>query len=190
MNNGLISRSTALIGASVTLAAPVLAQGWAADVSTAALPAGPAAGKINGKKFVPDKVELQMSSGKGRTTYFLNFRTGKEFFADSEYKLTLLTRPGEKLAGKKFVVGPGGTFEMEGAIKDGEVSYPPLQGVMMTWTVPGKTFGDTDMGSKYTMRLEFGPAKGGRQSGAIYLAMQDAKKSFVAGRFSAVVKKL
>jgi hypothetical protein len=187
-------KRAALLGlvGGIWLAVPAAAQ-WVADASKAAVPNRPAAGKIHGKPFRAARVELDYSPGdkdSARNTYFLKLRQGGDFFADYEYSFTLITPKAQSISGKRFIVDSRGVFEMGGAIKEKGVSYPPVQGVSMTWKVPDKTFGDTDMMSKYTMRLEFGVQKGSKVPGRVYLAMQDAHKSFVCGTFTAVVKKL
>ena len=178
-----------LIGV-IAAAGPAAAR-WAPDATKAAIPARAASGRIHGNAFRVEKAELQIAQPNPgmpkRTTYFLKLRQGKEFFADYEYSLTLLTPRGLRLDGRSFVVTPEGVFKMPGAIQENGVSYPPVQGVMMTWKAPGKSFGDTDMVSKYTMRLQFGKTSGNRIPGRIYLAMQDRSKSWVAGSFIAMI---
>lgn len=186
-------RSLSIGTLAVLTLTPALAQ-WAPDASKAAIPGRAAVGRIHGKVFRVEKAELQIAAPSPetpkRTTYFLKLTQGKAFFADYEYSLTLLTPRGQKIDGKAFVVGPEGVFKMAGAIEEKGVTYPPVQGVMMTWKVPGKTFGDTDLSSKYTMRLQFGKAKGNRIPGHVFIAMQDREKSWVSGTFQASIHRL
>ena len=176
----------------VLIAFPAAAQ-WSADASRARIPGRPAVGRIHGKPFRVEQAELRIAKPgadtPNRTTYLLKLRQGKEFFADYEYSLTLLTPRGQKIDGKSFVVTPEGVFKMPGAISEKGVSYPPVQGVWMTWKAPGKHFGETDMTSKYTMRLQFGKAKGNRIPGYVSIAMQDREKSWVSGTFTAVIER-
>lgn len=187
------TRSLPVVFLAVVLATPVLAR-WVPDATRVATPSKPAVGRIHGRPFKVEKAELTLARASPdmpkRTTYFLKLRQGGGFFPDYEYSLTLLTPRGQKIDGQSFVVGPAGVFKMPGAIVEKNVSYPPVQGVAMTWKVPGKEFGDTDMMSRYTMRLEFGKRLGHRIAGRIYLSMQDPQKSWLAGTFVAEIKRL
>ena len=171
------------------------AQGWMADCSKAAIPNKPAAGMIHGAKFVVEKVELSGGSSSvggskmDHGTYFLKLRQGKEFFADREFTIFIATKLGDKLDGKSFTGRSGFAFDQPGAIKVGNVTYPPIQGVQMSWKPPKETLPKTDITSKYTLRLQFGQKQGNKLPGRIYLCMQDKEKSFVAGTFTAVIVK-
>jgi hypothetical protein len=164
---------------------------WLQDCSKAPIPASPAAGRIKGQAFKVDRVEITVSPSDDRTTYFVSLRQGKEFFPDREFKLFLLRKKGQALESAPYVVGPEGVFKMPNSIRDKNgVNYPPVQGIHATAkAAPGKTFGDTDMQSEFTMRLEFGKKGPKGWPGRIYLCLRDKERSFVAGTFTAVVTK-
>ena len=176
----------------VLLAGPVLAQQWVADASKSSIPNSAATGKVHGKRFVPTAVEVETSGAKAgevRATYYVNFREGNDPMNSAEYSITLAVKAGETLAGKTFTQDAQGK-STPAAVKEGNATYPAVQGVMMSWPQPGKHFHDTDMMSKSTLRLEFGKPAGNKLPGKVYISTNDAAKSFVCGKFVAVTKKI
>jgi hypothetical protein len=121
-------------------------------------PNTPAAGRIGGQEFRPDRVEYDGN--------ILTFRQGKDFFADREIKLMGFTE-----AGLNQVATP-----------DKEFGVPQVH---VSWKQPGGTLPETQMHlSKYALKLEVGKPQGGRVPGKIYLCLPDQAKSFLAGTFT------
>ena len=158
---------------------------WKADVSKATIPQHPASGRIHGQKFTVEKVEISSNS----PAYFMHIRQGKDFFADKEFEIVLRTRKGETLSGKSIMVHPGSAFDQPGVIQEGNVRFPPVQGLSMSYKVPNATLPKEETNNSFTLHLQFGKLHGDRLPGGIYLAMNDKSKSYVAGTFTAVVSK-
>jgi hypothetical protein len=172
--------------------------GWKADVSGATIPKRPASGMIAGQKFVVEKAELsggnQNVGGPGgrkpdHLTWFLKLRQGRDFFADREFMIFIATKLGDRTDGKTFTVRPGKTFEQADPIRVGSVTYPPIQGVHMSYKTAGQSLPKTDMSSQYSMRLQFGRRRGSAIPGQVYLTVHDKARSYVAGNFTAVITK-
>jgi hypothetical protein len=154
-----------LIGMSVVGAPPAAV--WRSDLSKAKVPGEPAAGKIHGERFVVEKAELQGT--------ILTLRQGQEFFADREFKIFLFSA-GQKPEGKTWNVRTDTGFDSPH--------------VHMSYRVEKEGVPKSEVFSRgFAMRLSFGKAQNGRLPGSIYLCLPDARKSFVAGRFNAVLKK-
>jgi len=171
--------------------------GWLADATTAQFPNRAASGTVHGSRFEMQRAEITGGETKGADgkpydhgTYFIHLRSGKEFFADKEFTIFVATKLGEKLDGKAYTLKIGGNFAQTVKVKVGNVTYPAIQGVHMSYTVPGKSLPETEMFmDKATLRLEFGRSSGGKLPGRIYLCVQDKAKSFVAGTFTLVPPK-
>jgi hypothetical protein len=134
------------------------------DPAKHAPPAAPASGRLGGKPFTPDKVELQ-----GDT---LTFRTGKEFFADSELVIKLNAKP--TADGVKVTVTPTQKFH-EMAVQMLTVS-----------TRKGDGLPDTTMVSDgFALTLELGKKAGGKVPGKIHLALPGDGRNHLAGTFDA-----
>lgn len=174
----------------VLLGSPVLAQQWMADASKSSIPNSAASGKIHGKRFVPTTVEVETSGakrGEARATYYVNFREGSDLMNDAEYSITLAVKAGETLAGKTFTQDAQGKSAPAG-VKEGTAIYTSVQGITLSWPHPGKSFHDSELMSKSTLRLEFGKPNGNKLPGKVYISTNDAAKSFVCGKFTAVTK--
>src|ERR1041385_9530117 len=114
------------------------------DASQAAIPRKPAGGMIRGDQFKVQSAEVtggapMDSRSKPGThwTYFLKLRQGSKFFADKSFDICIVTKPGEKLDSKVFRVTPVSTLNQLNPVKEGNASYPPIQGVFMGW-IPAK----------------------------------------------------
>ncbi len=151
--------------ANATAGADAGPAGWTLDVSKMSVPDVPAAGRIHGVNFKPDRIQLENG--------ILTLRQGKEFFADLEFTIFLFLPKGESLPGKTFRVNK----ETEFGIPHVHVAWMPEQKL---GTVPHTT----TFTNKYAMILEFGPLQNGTIPGKIYLCVPDESKSFVAGTFS------
>jgi hypothetical protein len=137
---------------------PAAQPGWTMDVQAMDPPNTPAAGRVGGQEFRPDRVEYD-----GNT---LTFRQGKDFFADREIKLMAFNDEG-----LNRVVTP-----------DKEFGVPHIHA---SWKEPGGMLPQTEMHmGKYAMKLEVGTPQGGRVQGKIHLCLPDKAKSFLAGSFT------
>lgn len=185
-------RAAPLVLGALLLALPADAR-WLADCSQAPPPARRVAGRIHGRTFQPNRTELLLQParpGVRRSTYVLSLRQIANSRAVLECTLTLITPRGQSLAGKSFVVGPAGPFKMPGMIREGTSRMPPVQGVSIRWSVPGRNASKAFAGPRYTMRLQFGRTAAGRLPGTVYLCLRDPERSWVAGSFSAVARPL
>jgi hypothetical protein len=143
------------------------AGGWNMDVKTLRYPDSPAAGKINGADFKPDRVELE--------DFILTFRQGGDFFPDREIKLFL--NAGQEGLGAKDV-----TLEVAARGADGAAAPH----VHLAVKGPGDMIPTTQMFlDKYALRLELGKFAAGKLPGRIYLCLPDKGQSYLAGSFTA-----
>ncbi len=168
-----MKRGTALLGilglAVVCLTVPVLGAGatWKADLTGVRAPDKPATGKVAGKAFTLQSATF--SNG------ILTLRQGKDFFADRQFMIFLLPKPGEEFEDRLIEVAASGGF-----------GSPHIH---MSYRAGPDTMPKTEMFMQgYAMRIYFGRPKNGKLPGRIYLCLPDKGKSFVAGNFSAVVK--
>jgi hypothetical protein len=135
------------------------------DPAKHVVPEAPATGRLSGKSFTLDRVELEGNR--------LVFRQGKEFFADLSVEVMLddKTKPRE---GFKLVVRPDQKW---------------TDGVPMLHVSTGGGKGnvpDTKFVSDgYSLTLELGKADKGKSAGKVYLCLPDAQKSYLAGTFTA-----
>jgi hypothetical protein len=137
------------------------------DPAKHVIPDGPVSGRLAGKPFTPDRVELEGNK--------LTFRQGKDFFADLAVEVQL---PGDKLPapGAKVVVTPKQSWT--------EGNLPQLTtGVRTGDGLPKMEF----VNDKYALTLELGKKDQGKVPGKVYLALPDAQKSYLAGAFTAEV---
>lgn len=138
------------------------------DPAKHVFPASPAAGRLYGTPFTPDRVELE-----GDT---LTLRSGKEFFADQEISVVLgdKAKPAD---GVKLVVRPSQTW--------GE-GIPGLR----VSARKGKDLPDTKfVNDGFALTLELGKTDKGKADGKIYLCLPGAEKSYLAGTFTAQRKR-
>jgi hypothetical protein len=148
-------------GSPTVAAAPA---GWTMDVQAMGPPDAPAAGRVGGQEFRPDKVEFDGDA--------LTFRQGKEFFADREIKLLGLGGP-DLREGLKLVVTPDKEFG------------PNVPHVHASWKKGGGALPELQMHmGKYALKLELGKPEGGKVKGKIHLCLPGQAKSFLAGSFA------
>jgi hypothetical protein len=141
---------------------------WVSDATAADIPDAPASGSVRGANFTMKEVALDGDR--------LALRSGKEFFADAEVQIFLFeSNGGAKLANRSYLVDAGAT---------GSHPHVHLSRLFEKGGVP-KT--EIYM-NRYTMRLEFGAAAGGKLLGRIYLCFPDNERSFVAGSFAARIE--
>jgi hypothetical protein len=175
------------------LSASPAAARWLEDCSRATPPSRPPTGTIQGRPFRTDRAEIltmKPRKGVGHRTFVLNLRQVKGPIAEAEVTITLITPLRAGLDGRSFVVGPGGPFRMPGLIREGNTRYPPVQGISLKVKPAGKTAMKSEAvgNKKYTMRLQFNRTAGKKLSGKLYFCMRDARRTWVAGSFTAAVR--
>jgi hypothetical protein len=149
--------------AAPTPAVPGTLPDWTADLAKMAAPETLVAGKLLGKEFTLDKAQLVARA--------LELRMGKEFHPDASVRIVFFLKKGENLPGKSVSVSATDT-----AAPTVTLAIKPPGGALPTVT---ETFF-----KGYSLKLDFGQAKGGVISGRIYLCTPDAQKSVVAGTFN------
>jgi hypothetical protein len=138
---------------------------WSLDPAGLHYPDRPAAGRVHGQDFTPDRVRLEGG--------VLTLRQGKEFFADREVKVFLFVDPESLAQGLHLEVRP-----------DVEIGAQ-VPHVHLGWQ-EGGGLPKTDMfTSKYAMKLDLDKAQGSKLPGKIYVCLPDAAHSFLAGSFTA-----
>ncbi len=139
------------------------------DPAKHVFPSSPAAGRLAGKAFTPDRIELEENK--------LSFRQGKDFFADLSVDVFLHGKevPPEAL---KVVVRPSQKWTDDipslhiGAKKEKD-------------GLPVPTF----VNEGYALTLELGKVEKGKRAGKVYLCLPGAEKSYLAGTFMAERKR-
>jgi len=139
------------------------------DPAKHSVPDRPAAGRLRGKPFTPDRVELEGNK--------LTFRQGKDFFADLEVDIFLHLEAGKPASGHKLVVRPAqkwtdGIPSLHVSAREGD-------------NLPDTKFVNDD----YALTLELGQPDKGKIPGKIYLSLPDSQQSFLAGTFVASRKR-
>lgn len=138
------------------------------DPAKHVVPAAAPAGRLKGKPFTPDRVELEGNR--------LTFRQGKDFFPDLgvEFMLDPKSNPG---GGLKLVVRPSQNWT------DGVPSL--LVSARSDKGIPDTKF----VNDGYALTLELGKLDRGKTTGKVYLVLPDAEKSYLAGTFTAERKR-
>jgi hypothetical protein len=138
------------------------------DPAKHVIPAAPATGRLQGKPFTPDRVELEGDK--------LTLRSGKDFFPDQEVAI-LLGDKAKPADGLKLVVKPtqkwtDGIPSLHVATRSGDA-------------LPDTKFVNDD----YSLTLELGKPDKGKVPGKIYLCLPDSQRSHLAGTFVAQRKR-
>jgi hypothetical protein len=139
------------------------------DPAKHVIPATAASGKLQGKDFKPDRVELEGSR--------LSLRQGKDFFADASIEIMFDQKKLKLDDGFKLVVRPSQKWS------DG---IPSLHvAVRHNKNIPDTKFINDD----YALTLELGKPEKGSIPGKIYLCLPDSQRSVLAGTFTAKRKR-
>jgi len=142
--------------------------GWKMDLKGVSIPSGPVGGMIHGDPVTIDKAIFEHG--------ILTLRDGKDFFPDHAFMIFLFLKKGEIPENRIF----------EYATESGFGS-PHIH---MKWKETGKDLPETKIWMRgYAMFLQFGKRKGQELPGKIYLCIPDEMKSFIAGSFTAQIKK-
>ena len=147
------------------------AAGWTLDLTNATIPDTLASGRITGRPFKTQAVELEFGS--------LVFRQGT-MLDKQEFKLDL-RRPRLSDPTHHFSLFDPAQFSGQTIIVSGQEPFGE-QTRLSLWPM------DSGMPDKYVMRLEFGELKDGKLPGRIYLCVLDRGKSFLCGKFVVVAK--
>lgn len=132
------------------------------------IPAAPVGGRLGGRPFTPDRVELEGNK--------LSFRQGKDFFADLSIDI-FLHGSGNASEGLKLVVRPSQKWTD---------NIPALHvSTRQGDDLPKTKFVNDD----YALTLELGRAEKGKSAGKIYLCLPDTGRSYLAGTFTAERKR-
>ncbi len=136
---------------------------WTLHLAGVKIPETPAAGRIHGEDFLVQRTTLQ-----GGT---LNFRQ-----RPPELGLTvnLFANRGEDLSGQTIQIEAGRTNSPR---------------VVLRWKNGEDQPETKNFRAGYALRLEFGQVSGTHLPGRIYLCTPDEAKSYVAGTFSAEIRK-
>lgn len=140
--------------------------GWTQNLADVQIPDARAKGRVHGFKFAVEKATL--------TGGILNLRQGQKWPPDLGMTLYLFAERGEDLAGKTIIIEPNRT------------SAPKLT---LRWKDAASQPATETMKTGYALRLEFEAVAGKAIPGKIYLAINDAERSFVAGSFTAEIRK-
>jgi hypothetical protein len=159
---------------------PLPPVGWTRDLKAMRFPAKPAAGKMHGRTFQPQSVDVSRVRGR-----FLTLRQGEEFNPEIEVKILLSGSKVETFAGKSFEVAP-----------DANAATEPLPPVTLFCKEPDPKNGEPKpknaepviFTNRYALRLEFGQEQDGKLPGKIYLCLPDESRSYLAGTFNADVE--
>lgn len=139
---------------------------WLTNLAGTTIPETPASGRISGRGFA-----IQRAAIKGGQ---LDLRQGAKWPPDVGLSVYLFANQAEDLAGKTVNIEP-----------DREKSPRVL---LRTKDERGQAV-NKEFRQGYAMRLEFGPASGGKISGRIYFCAPDDGKSYVVGTFNAEIRK-
>ncbi len=173
----LLASMSAFLGPSFAIAAPL-----PADCSKAAIPAGPAKGRMGGVAFAPDDFHFQtvQESGINGTSYDANtlYLQGHDA-AGEEMILSVSTiSPRHKpIDGRSFHTVPG-QVEVQPVAGPGA---PETQGWSLEYEAKSIDVSSV-RDKKASLRLEFGKRKGALLPGQIYFCAGDG--SWLAGSFS------
>lgn len=139
---------------------------WRLDLADAAFPEDAAAGKVRGLDFANERAYLQNN--------VLVLRQGQVHPPEMMLDMYFPVRETQELAGRKFNI----QTNTSGAVP----------AIVLRWK-QGAVQEAEAFTNGYALRIEFGPMGANRVAGRIYLCLPDAAKSFVAGTFSAEIKR-
>lgn len=139
---------------------------WTLRLKDVKIPSTPAAGRVHGEDFLVERATLQ-----GGT---LNLRQGPAWPPDLGVTVNLFAKRGEDLAGQVVQI---------------EATRTNAPRVTLRWKNEAEQPVTKTFRTGYALRLEFGPVAGDRLPGKVYLCTPDDAKSYVAGTFTAEIRK-
>ncbi len=139
---------------------------WSLEITNAVIPDAPAAGRLRGRLFDPDRSVLQGG--------VLTFRQGQSATFDIALSVMLHAVRGEDLAGKTV------------QIRSDQSPAPTIQ---VRWKGElDKVQVERHRGG-YALVVSFGQPAGGHMPGKIWLSLPDADQGFLSGTFDAEIRK-
>ena len=147
------------------VAPPASDANWMLDLATAFIPEDRAAGRIHGQDFICERAFIQSGT--------LTLRAGAHGTVELGVLINFKGAQPESLSGQSINVA---------------TNADKAANVMLRWLEDGQQKKE-NFDDRYAMRLEFGPLVGNRLPGKIYLCMPDDGKSYVAGAFTADIRK-
>jgi len=139
---------------------------WTLQLAEQSIPDAPVTGRINGRLFALSRTTVQ-----GGT---LTFRQGAEWPPDLGVTVHLFANQGRDLAGKTVNIEPTRTNAPRLTLR-----WKDEQGKAVNRTIR----------QGYALRVEFNAVKNGQLPGRIYLCVPDAPYSWMAGTFTAEIRK-
>jgi len=148
------------------VAPPANDTNWMLDLSTAAIPESTAAGRIHGKNFISARTILE-----GGT---LTMAMPAHGSTESGLSIYFSVPEGAGLAGQTVNI----TSDITNAVR-----------VRLRWRDDQQQNKTRDFHTGYALQIRFGQIAGNRLPGRMYLCTPDVEKSYVAGTFSAEIRK-
>ena len=164
-NSANEARTNGFIALNLTTPAPD-ATNWTLNLAVAKIPSTPASGVVHGFGFNLDRAVIR--AGK------LDLRQGPEWPPNVGLTIHLFANNSEDLAGKTVVL---------------ESTRTNAPRIILRWKDDQGKAVTKDFRQGYAARVVFGSVSNDHLSGEIYLAAPDEFKSYVAGTFSAEIRK-
>ncbi len=142
------------------------ATNWTLNLAEAQIPDTPASGRVNGRGFKLDRSVIQL----GR----LDLRQGPKWPPDVGVSVHLFAERTEDLAGRTVII-------------EATRTNPPR--TILRWKNEHGDPVNKDHRRGYALKVEFGQVAGNRLPGKIFIAFPDEAKSYVAGTFSAEIRR-
>jgi hypothetical protein len=145
---------------------PADATNWTLNLATAKIPNTPVSGAVHGYGFKLDRAVIQA----GR----LDLRQGPKWPPDVGISLHLYAERTEDLAGRTVIL---------------EATRTNAPRLILRWKDAQDQATTKEYRKGYAARVEFGTVSSNRLTGKIFIAMPDENKSYVAGTFSAEIRR-
>jgi DNA-directed RNA polymerase subunit RPC12/RpoP len=149
------------------VAPPANDTNWMLVLNANAIPDSPVAGRIHGQDFLIERANFS-------TNGTLTLRAGTKGALEFGVQINFGGAQAESLAGQTLNV---------------ESDTDKAAKISLRWKDGGGTIQKANYDSGYAMQLEFGALVRNRLPGKIYLCTPDPEKSYLMGKFNAVVSK-
>ncbi len=140
---------------------------WTLDLAQAVIPEAMPAGSVHGRGFLCERAVLQGGN--------LSLRQGRSGPPEAAIGIALPARVGTEWSGKTLEILPA--------------RVPPVPKITLRWKDDQDQTITEQYGAGYALKIVFGQASSNRLPARIYLALPDDAKSFVAGTFTAEIRK-
>ncbi len=147
------------------VAPPASDTNWMLKLDAAAIPDSPAAGRIHGRDFIVERALLQNGA--------LTLRQGTRGSVALGVLINFTGTQPEALAGQSL---------------DITTNAPAAARITLIWQDGGNAARE-NLDGGYALRLNFGEISGNRLPGKIYLCAPDETKTYVAGTFTADIRR-